>query len=138
MRRISGAKGRDISPENLFVPAPKRGLARRFEVEIRIGFGRFNLPLRRRYPIIVKSGKDIQPFFVNPLQTALMPTVEVLTVPWRKLNPVEDLALHPPRTAQDHDCHNACIRTALPCWTLPAATWFCAFPAPRATVRSCG
>jgi hypothetical protein len=26
---------------------------------------RLHLPLRRRYPIIVKSGKDIQPFFTN-------------------------------------------------------------------------
>jgi len=73
MRQISRAKGRDISPGNLFAPPTNMGWRGVFAAEIGVGIRSTQLPIPRRYPIIVKSGKDIQPFFINPLQTALVP-----------------------------------------------------------------
>jgi hypothetical protein len=60
-------------PENQFAPAHEHGLARRLAAGALSRIVRFGLPPQRRYRIIVKSGKDIQPIFTNPPLVATIP-----------------------------------------------------------------
>jgi hypothetical protein len=63
--------GLSYLPGNLFAPHMNMGWCGALHRRAVSGFGRYRLPLPLRYPIIVKSGKDIQPFFINPRQIAL-------------------------------------------------------------------